>query len=83
MEVIIDIIKQQANIDDSELIVKKYNENDNDISNTILDLLKIKPIKTPEKRDKFSEMRKILDDKDNVYHKKESEKNFCVKIPKN
>lgn len=64
----IKIIQSQTNIDDALLVERTYMECENDVTNTILTLLKKLPKTTHKEPTDIDIFRQILDEKDKIYH---------------
>ena len=65
----IDIIMSQTNVDDRLYVERVFMECENDISQTVIKLMNLKVEDKPKKEPTiFENIRKILNEKDNIYH---------------
>lgn len=66
---VLDIIKKQTDVQDDLLIERVYYESGNDPVKTITTLSKIEIIKKKDTpHTVFDDIRKIVDEKENIYH---------------
>lgn len=65
---VIEIIKSQTNIDDSLLVERTLMECNEDVTKTILTLMKLLPKEIQKEPTDIDLLREILNEKDKIYH---------------